>query len=187
MLSYLFQRLAEEKIGDLWGRELAAKIGIPDGTWNWTVAGEIEGVEVTGGASGMEISARQLARFGHLYLNKGLWNGKRVLSENWVERSTLPQVAPHTRCHQKPDVWYSVLPGRYGYNWWLNGIGADGERLWPNAPDGTYFAQGNRNNYCIVVPEWDMVIVHLDRGKAIKAKLYDKVFAVLREAVSMKG
>lgn len=183
MLSYCFQRLAGKKMSELWAERLARPIGIPDEGWNWTDAGEIEGEAVTGGASGMEINALAMARFGHLYLNKGMWDGKRILSENWVELSTTPKVAPHIRCHQREDIWYNVMPGRYGYNWWLNGIGKDGKRFWENATDGTFFAQGNRNNHCIIVPEWDLVLVHLDRGKAISSRLYDKVFAVLREAL----
>ena len=183
MLSFLLQQLAGEQISQVWREHVARRIGIPDETWNWEEVGELEGVTVNGGASGMEINARQIARVGHLYLNKGVWDGERILSENWVEVSTIPQVPPHTRCHLRPDIWYNVLPGRYGYNWWTNGIGADGKRFWKHAPDGTFFAQGNFNNHCIVVPEWDLVLVHLDRGKAIDSKLYDNVFAVLREAI----
>ncbi len=187
MFAYLLQRLAGESMSELWRERIASSIGIPDGAWDWRAVGEVEGMAVTGGASGMQISARQMARFGHLYLNKGRWAGRRVLSENWVEQSTVPQVARHTPCFEGEDAWYNVLPGRYGYMWWTNGIGADGRRFWENAPDGTFFAQGNRNNYCIVVPEWKMVLVHLDRGKAISGRLYDGVFAILRRALGEYG
>jgi len=183
MLAYVLQRLAGGSMADLWRKRIARPIGIPDDAWNWTVVGEVDGLAVNGGASGMELSARQMARFGHLYLNKGRWGDKQILSENWVEESTVSQVGPHTRCFQRPDIWYNVLPGRYGYLWWTNGIGADGKRFWENAPDGTFFAQGNRNNHCVIVPEWNLVLVHLDRGKPIDSRLYDKVFAVLREAI----
>ena len=183
MLSYLFQRLSGKKTGEIWREGIARPVGIPDDAWKWNEVGEIEGVAVSGGAAGMEITARQIARFGHLYLNGGLWAGRRVLSEDWVEMSTVSQVPSHTRCFQRDDIWYSVMPGRYGYNWWLNGIGADGKRFWPSAPDGTFFAQGNLNNHCIVVPEWGLVMVHLDVGAAIDSRSYERVFAILKEAV----
>jgi len=183
LLSFLLQRRAGEPLPELWRRRIARPIGIPDDAWRWPAVGELEGEAVFGGASGLEISARQIARFGHLYLNRGLWNGARILSENWVALSTAPQVAPHTPLHQRPDIWYHVLPGRYGYMWWTNGIGADGKRFWENAPAGTFFAQGNNNNYCIVVPEWQMVLVHLDRGRASSLSAYDRVFAELRAAL----
>ncbi len=184
LLSYLLQRRTGERTSEIWRKGVAEKIGIPRESWNWESAGEIEGAEIDGGGTGLHISARQLARFGHLYISKGLWNGERVLSENWVELSTTPQVGAHTPCHQGGNAWYNVLPGRYGYGWWLNGIGSDGQRFWPHAPDGTYFAQGNLNNHLIIVPEWNLVLVHLDRGQAIDSRLYDKVFAALSLAMT---
>ncbi len=183
LLSFMLQRLAGETMAELWRRRIARPIGIPNEAWKWESTEDADVGPVTRGATGLAISARQMARFGHLYLNKGMWNGRRILSTNWVELSTVPQVAPHTRCFQRPDIWYNVLPGRYGYMWWTNGIGADGKRFWENAPTGTFFAQGNRNNHCIVVPEWGLVLVHLDTGKAIDSRLYDKVFAELRRAI----
>jgi len=183
MLAYMFQRLAGESMADLWRRELARPIGIPDASWNWTIVGQVEGTDVNGGGSGMAITARQFARVGHLYLNKGRWAGEQILSENWVEQSTVSQVPVHTPCFQRPDIWYSVMPGRYGYNWWLNGIGKDGKRFWEHAPDGAFFAQGNRNNHCIIVPEWNMVIVHLDEGQAIDSRSYNQMFEILAKAV----
>jgi hypothetical protein len=49
--------------------------------------------------------------------------------------------------------------GVYGYNWWVNGLRANHTRLLPDAPPGTFFASGLHHNLCIVIPEWEMVIV----------------------------
>ena len=45
--------------------------------------------------------------------------------------------------------------------WWTNGIDIDGNRRWPSAPPKTYTLIGNGQNYCFVVPEWNMVIVRM--------------------------
>ncbi len=41
----------------------------------------------------------------------------------------------------------------------MNGIKPDGKRKFPDAPPGTYCGAGHNNNYCFVIPEWNMVIV----------------------------
>ena len=51
--------------------------------------------------------------------------------------------------------------GVYGFNWWVNGVQPNGNRLWPNAPASTYAASGYNNNKMFVIPEWDMVVVRL--------------------------
>ena len=54
--------------------------------------------------------------------------------------------------------------GVYGFNWWVNGIQPNGERLWPDAPPRTYYANGLHNNVCIVVPEWNLVLARTNGG-----------------------
>jgi len=53
----------------------------------------------------------------------------------------------------------------YGFNWWVNGIKPDGQRLWPGAPPRTYYANGLHNNVCIVVPEWNLVLARTNGGR----------------------
>ena len=180
-LANLLTRVAGEPLRDFFRRRIADPIGIPPDKWHWRDVGKIDGLVVCGGSGHVSITARQFARFGHLYLNKGRWGDKRILSAKWVEASTAPQVAPNVPPHD-PKGWYVHLPGRYGWNWWTNGADAKGERLWRSATPGTFAAQGNRNNYCFVLPEWRMVFVRMGRGKAINSRLYDKVFAKLKEA-----
>ena len=45
-----------------------------------------KGLEV--GAFGLSLTAREMAMFGFLYLNKGNWNGREIVPESWVEEST---------------------------------------------------------------------------------------------------
>jgi CubicO group peptidase (beta-lactamase class C family) len=94
-------------------------------------------------------NARDLARFGLLYLNGGVWNGERLISEDWIAFVRTP--APATACtgHQ------------YGAQWWLV---PDDRR---DVPKDAYATAGNRGQYVVVVPSHKLVIVRrgLDFGR----------------------
>jgi len=181
-LAHLLTLVAGQPLRDLFKQRIADVIGMPPDAWRWDDSGEVNGLKVCG-AGLVSTTARNFARFGLLYLAEGRWEDRQVVSKEWVRLSTTAQVAPTLPTHLPSSCWYNVLPGRYGYNWWTNGIDAKGERLWPSAPPRTFAAQGNYNNYCFVIPEWQMVFVTMDTSKVVDAKLYDRVFSQLREAI----
>lgn len=118
---------------------LFAPLGIE--TWDWYT--NRDGHPHTGG--GLDLSSRDMARFGQLYLQKGSWNGRQVVSREWVDTST--------RRHVVFDPPRGDEVG-YGYLWWI---------LRPD-PSGAgrrdvYAAMGFRAQYIFVVPEHDMVVV----------------------------
>lgn len=79
------------------------------------------------------ISARDLARFGQLYLQNGRWQEQQVISKEWISDSTYP---------------HSVIQdGGYGYMWWIR-------------PDGSYYAAGYHGQYVLILPKEEMVIVN---------------------------
>ena len=94
-------------------------------------------------------NARDLARFGMLYLQSGVWNGERLLSEEWIEFTRTP--APST----------GERGNFYGGQWWL----VPDDRT--DVPKTAYSTSGNRGQYVIVVPSHDLVIVRrgLDYGR----------------------
>ncbi len=94
-------------------------------------------------------NARDLARFGLLYLQNGIWDGERLLSEEWIEFVHTP--APAT----------SETGNFYGAQWWL----VPDDRI--DVPKDAYSTAGNRGQFVIVVPSRDTVIVRrgLDYGK----------------------
>ena len=98
---------------------------------------------VSGGGhwgGGMFINAYDMARFGLLTLHKGNWNGKQLLSEQWIKQALTPTVA-------KTD---------YGYmNWFLN----TNSKLLPDAPSTAFMHVGNGNNLVYVDPEHELVVV----------------------------
>lgn len=92
-------------------------------------------------------TARDLARLGLLYLNDGVWKGKRILPEGWARYVSTPAPAqpPLTRANGSPYP-------RYGAQFWLYGA-RDG------LPEGSYAARGNRGQYLMIVPDRDLLII----------------------------
>jgi CubicO group peptidase (beta-lactamase class C family) len=93
-------------------------------------------------------SARDLARFGLLYLHRGHWHDRQIIPAAWVDDSIKP---------------YSTTDGGggYGYLWWTTL--ADQPLVSMHLPAGSYFAVGHGGQYIFVIPSKDMVVVHLAR------------------------
>ncbi|MBP7843636.1 MAG: serine hydrolase [Proteobacteria bacterium] len=135
----------------------------------------------SGNNRGLEISALDLARLGHLYLNKGVWKGQQILSKTWIEAATKNQISPHLQS-EKGD-WDSG-PGHYGYLWWVNGLE---KPLWDKAPAKTFAAMGSNNNLCIVIPEWKMVIARINQvTEAPASKALNRFFEKLNHSMPIK-
>ena len=92
---------------------------------------------VSGG--GLWIGSLDHARVGLLMLRGGMWNGRRILSEEWVRACLMP----------------AALNPNYGYLWWLN---TDGTQA-PAAPRSSFFAIGVGANVVCVDPEHDLVVM----------------------------
>jgi CubicO group peptidase (beta-lactamase class C family) len=137
---------------------IAEPIGIDAHKLDWQVEETLDDRPRYGYAGGVEISAIELARVGHLFLNKGEWDGKRLISEAWVREATTNQV-PATI----PLSHYSAADcrGMHGLHWWLNGLRPGGSRALPDAPPATFFTVGTGHNMIFVIPEWNAVIVRL--------------------------
>ncbi len=94
-------------------------------------------------------NARDLARFGLLYLNDGVWNGERLISREWIDFVRTPAPA------------LSDLGNYYGGQFWL----VPDDRT--DVPSDAYTTRGNRGQYVTIVPSHDLVIVRrgLDYGR----------------------
>jgi CubicO group peptidase (beta-lactamase class C family) len=107
------------------------------------------------GSSHFFATPRDLARFGYLYLNDGCWQGRRVLPDGWVRRSTsVSEVLRAGSPHRHPgDV--------QGWALWLNrAVPELGQPVpWPEVPDDAYFMRGHWGQLVAVVPSLDLVVV----------------------------
>jgi len=106
-------------------------------------------------------TARDLGRLGQLYLNDGIWDGKRILPEGWADYVAAPAPAqPPNRAGEKADK-----PGRgYGAQFWRY-------ENYPGVPNDTYAALGNRGQFVIIVPSRNVVIVR--RGYDYRGNYFD--------------
>ncbi|HOP78454.1 MAG TPA: serine hydrolase [Thermogutta sp.] len=183
LLGLVLTKLAGAPLKEVFRRLVAEQIGMSN--WDWGDFGEIDGIVVNGGAGNMnrhvKISACDMARFGWLMLNRGRWRDKQIVPEWWIQEATRVQV-PATLPWAQPQ---SQIDGRgvYGFNWWVNGVGANGERALPAAPVGTFWASGHNNNRCFVIPEWDMVIVRLGLDGRAPAESWNEFLAKIGEAI----
>lgn len=164
------------------------KIRITDhigmGQWQWYPEKDLNGIPINNGCTNVFVNAKQLACWGWLFLNNGKWNGEQLLSEEWVRKATSVQV-PASLPMGDTDRKETVGPGCYGFNWWVNGRKANGEMKLPGAPENCYFASGHNNNKCIVIPQWNMVVVRMgeDGHPEDKDVVYGTFLQMLGEAI----
>lgn len=115
----------------------------------------------------MFASARDYARFGLLYLRDGVWNGRRLLPDGWVERTLTPT----------PEAPPALS---YGYQVWLNS-GADPDvRRWPRLPHDVFAMLGHQQQMVVMVPSHDLVVVRLGLSEFGNWDLQDLVTDTMR-------
>jgi CubicO group peptidase (beta-lactamase class C family) len=104
-------------------------------------------------ASGISANVNAMARVGLLFLNKGDWNGQRVLSEEFVERVHTPLPENASLTLDQPALFPGALTD-YGVLWWTNKSGQ-----MANVPTDAYWAWGLGEALIVVIPSLDLVIV----------------------------
>ena len=114
----------------------------------------------------LAMTARDLARFGQLVLDDGLWQGDRLISDEWLDRSFEPGFTEE----RWPDYLSDSAVANYGYQWWLLG-------------DGSPLALGKAGQYLFIDPVNNVVIVRLgeDQGDVSWASLMQEVAAGIEE------
>jgi len=122
---------------------------------------------------GCRMSARDLARFGLLFLREGRWRDQQIISADWVREST----ASHSQ--RGPD-------SGYGYMWWTGVKGG----LFPNVEvkAHSYYASGYRGHKVIVLPWRKLVIVHrVDTDKQGQSVSPHQIGTLLRLVLDAAG
>jgi CubicO group peptidase (beta-lactamase class C family) len=146
-LGTIFERLVGRSMFEEFRDRIAVPCGMEDYRYDETRRdGEYVHSEVSiHAAYPFRMSARDLARFGQLYLDGGRWNGRQVVPEKWVRMSVRPYSAAGER-------------GGYGYMWWVAVQDIHFPQM--SVPEGTYSARGARGHYVVVVPQRELVVVH---------------------------
>jgi len=109
-------------------KELFAPLGISSFSWDT----DSKGIPI--GGWGLQITPRDMAKLGYLYLHNGTWDGQQIVSAEWVRAATQKHVGTDSQLG-------------YGYQWWI----------YPSF--GAYTALGRNGQTIFVVPDLKLVIV----------------------------
>ena len=133
MISAIVQKTTGTPLLEFLQPRLLAPLGITQATWESCPRG------INTGGWGLSLKSEDIARFGQLYGQKGVWNDKCLLPQSWVEEATSRQVSNGTRAE-------SDWEQGYGYQFW---------RCRHNA----YRGDGAFGQFCVVMPDQDAVLV----------------------------
>jgi CubicO group peptidase (beta-lactamase class C family) len=131
MASAVVQKATGETVLDYLRPRLFEPLGIEGHSWEASPQG------VTVGGYGLSVRTEDIAKFGQLYLQRGKWQGKQLVSEAWVDAATARQTSNGSSPASDWDQGY-------GYQFWRSRHGYRG--------DGAF------GQYCVVLPEQDAVI-----------------------------
>lgn len=123
MLSAIVTQTTGQKLRDYMEPRFFAPLGIKDLRWDIGPGG------INPGGNGLTWTTPDVLRLGALYAQNGIWNGKRILSADFIKAASTPQVAE----------------GEYGYQWWIG-------------PNEAYYALGLFTQMSIVFPDHDAVL-----------------------------
>ena len=177
MLSAIVTKLTGQTVRDYLEPRLFRPLGI--GPVRWDVSPE----GLSTGGNGLSCTTEDVAKFGVLHLQGGVWEGRQILPAEWVREATRNQV---------DEVWMAALDGKrfrprdpsersaserregYGYQWWM-------------APHGGYRASGLYGQQCVVLPEQDAVIVFTAAIRNGDRRLFPAVWTHLLPALGAVG
>ena len=140
LLCAIVERVTGRKTADFLKSELFDKIGIAAADLLWEHMPD--GIEVGGG--GLYAKTEDNLRLMKLYADGGVWNGERLLSDDFVRRATTRQIDSASERLGNPQATDNFLG--YGY------------QIWMCQPQGVYRADGAMGQFTIVVPDRDLII-----------------------------
>lgn len=143
MLSAIVQKMTGMTVLDYLRPRLFEPLGIENPTWGTSPQG------ISLGGYGLNVRTEHIARFGQLYLQKGDWNGRRLIPASWVEAATARQTSNGSNPKSDWDQGY-------GYQFW-------------RCRHGLYRGDGAFGQFCIVMPEQDAVVAITSGGRNMQA------------------
>ena len=162
MLSAIVTKLTGQRLLDYLRPRLFDPLGIEDPFW------ETDPRRIDVGGSGLHARTEDIARFGQLYLQQGMWQGQRLLPEAWIAEATGPH-SDNRNTQTNPDWTVG-----YGYQFW-------------RCRHDCYRGDGAFGQFCIVMPEHDAVLVMTDGTRdapRFMELLWDLLLPALSTAMS---
>ena len=154
LLAAILQNAAGLDIEEFSGKFLFEPLGIDAPLWARYESGVIDG------SYGIKLMPRDMAKVGLTFLNKGVWEGERIISEDWVEKSAEP--FPGNEQIKVPGT-DSGMNG-YTYTWWTDEYTHKGESI------HMFYAGGWGGQDIMVLPELDAVVVFTGGNYATKVR-----------------
>lgn len=172
LLSAAFTALTGQSLAEYAGEKLFSVMGIT----NWAWPTDDRGVSI--GGFSLQLTPRDMAKLGYLYLNRGRWDGQQVLPKSWVKLATSPQDnGYHAPAGQEvPIEWY-------GYHWWTWQPQLFGGRR-------AIVAAGYGGQRIVLIPDLDLLVVttanpyaSLDAAEESDVKVSDLIIQKVLPAV----
>ncbi|HQX49565.1 MAG TPA: serine hydrolase [Planctomycetaceae bacterium] len=132
MLSAIVQKVTGQTVLEYLTPRLFEPLGIENPKWETSPQG------ISIGGYGLFLRTEDIAKFGQLYLQCGMWNGKQILPAEWVDQATSKQVSNGSDPSRDWDQGY-------GFQFW-------------RCRHGAYRGDGRDGQFCLVLPEQDGVI-----------------------------
>ena len=153
LLGAIIKKRSGLSLFDFAQKHLFDPLGIKNAYWN-----KVKDTTDEGGV-GLHVSCDNVLKLGIMYLNNGVYDGKRVLSENWVKLASSSHSDNST--NGRPD-WCAG----YGYQIWMN-------------DKGGYRADGAFGQLCLVLPQYNAVVAAFARCRDMQKEI-DFVFDLLQ-------
>ena len=147
LLSAIIKRKTGMGLNEYLTPRLFNKIGVNTENLRWIYT--VDGYEC--GAGGLFATLEDNLRLMKLYADGGVWNGERILAEDYVKKATIKQTDQNTALEPYESFKKDNLVG-YGY------------QIWMCRPKDSYRADGALGQFTIVIPEKDMIIALTESG-----------------------
>jgi CubicO group peptidase (beta-lactamase class C family) len=163
VLARMVERVTGRSVPDLLQDRLFGPMGVTGAEWDRVASGAVFGFH------GLHLPTEAVAAFGELLLRRGRWHGRQLIQPDWVDLATTRRIA--TVQHDDGSRTADWLQG-YGYHFWMSRHG--------------YRGDGAMGQYCLVIPEDDLVLAMTAATTDLQAPL-DAVWDCLLPGAGQAG
>ena len=163
MLSAIVQRVTGKNTLDYLKEKLFIPLEMSDDIWS-----EESPTGVPTGGHGLNVRIDDIAKLGQFYLQKGKWNGKQILNEQWIMDAQTPW--------SDNSEWVGGSDWNSGY----------GYQFWMCTPQNVFRGDGACGQYCVICPDQDMVIA-INSGVEDMAEILRSLWKYVLPAVDRAG